>query len=187
MTETRLIEPRARATWEKALSFVSAVGSAVAAGFVPQHVYEARLASCRSCEKIDRSPDGLEYCGACDCGRWPLSRLDRKLYFPGLECPLGRAGFANAGAPPEGSAWKKCEGCSKPEPDRSPLDVGALVLIAVHLKGEEPDLRPWRVEARRGDVYELSRARRFFSWAWWKALGRRERAEVGRTALVRVA
>lgn len=190
--EPRTIATRTRPSWEKALEFTRVVGSVVThGGFVAEAVYEKRLSSCRSCSKLDRSPDGQEYCGECDCGRWPVSRLDNKLRFPGLECPLGRPGFANEGAkPPEGpEGRRKCEGCAMPPPDRSILPVGSRVFITARQKGEDMDPRPWTVESFRGGepptVYEIRRSRRWLTWDAVRHWFRPERATVSRDALGR--
>ena len=190
----RLVAVKTRPSWEKALSFMSAVGSVVThGGLTDEATYKTRLESCHACPEIDRSPDGQEYCGACDCGRWPVARLDRKLSFPGLECPLGRAGFANAGKIAEGEVieMQKCAGCSKPEPDRSLIPVGSRVVIATKLPGEDFDPRPWIVEDARGvrdghpDVYDIKRPRRWFTWGWFKNRFRPERATISRLAIAR--
>jgi hypothetical protein len=165
-----------RALWEKALS----LGEAVLSGTDEKLVAE-RLASCRLCPRIDRSPDGYEYCGACGCGRWPLARLDWKLAFRELECPEGRAGFSNAGQAP--AKMEPCKSCGQPQVPLTPLEVGEKVIVAVTLPNEPPDRRPWVVEARRGDVYDVARGRRWLEWLW--KLGRKERATIGRSALAR--
>lgn len=51
--------------------------------------YEMRIAACLGCEhKLAGSPVG--YCGACGCGRHPLSELSIKAKMPKAECPKGK-------------------------------------------------------------------------------------------------
>lgn len=206
---TQLVNEESKTVWakaqqfsEKAVSFAKAVTS----GYADEALIEKRLSTCHACEKLDKSPDGYEYCGACGCGRWPLARLDRKLALKSLPCPLGKEGFSNAGKP---GALTPCTSCNQPRPPLEPLSPGDEVIIAVKLKGEAEDRRPWRVskvvkkaperevtvmslerpgekeKAKIADeaeaVYEIARSRR--GWDWLRHWGRKERADVSRGAL----
>lgn len=82
----------------KAVSLVRAVTS----GEAVAEVVAARRASCDGCEHLVADGEA-RYCGACGCGRTPLSELSRKLRFAHVECPLKRPGFSNA-APSAGGA-----------------------------------------------------------------------------------
>lgn len=75
--------------WAKAESFVSTATS----GFAEPEIVEQRKASCAACPNLQKTPSG-DFCGACGCGQNPLARLDRKLLFRDLKCPINAKGFA---------------------------------------------------------------------------------------------
>lgn len=75
-----------KSLWAKAHSFAAAVLS----GRVPEETYKARMAICNACPQKYQGKDKNDYCRACGCGEWPASRLDRKLTWNELKCPLGK-------------------------------------------------------------------------------------------------
>lgn len=81
---------RVEFSWENAARLIRSLSS----GTVTRDVFETRLASCKGCTQLRRDEEGKMYCGACGCGKNPLARLDRKLWFSHLECPLGKPGFS---------------------------------------------------------------------------------------------
>jgi len=185
------VSESSKTLWEKATAFAANAvefANVVTSGEADEAIIAARLESCRSCPKLDRAEDGKEYCGACGCGRWPLARLDRKLAWKALTCPLARPGFANAGGEPE--KLTPCGQCNKPRAALLPLKVGDRVVISSRLPSDDPDTRPWRVERiakthekdEAESVYDLKRRRRL-GWEWLRKLGRPERATVSRSAL----
>ena len=82
-----------RETWRKAQSLAKSVAS----GKCEPHIYAERQASCEGCEYREESKKAGEYfCGVCGCGDTALARLDHKLWYKYLECPMRRKGFSNA-------------------------------------------------------------------------------------------
>jgi hypothetical protein len=83
-----------KSVWEKAAEFVKTATS----GFATDAVVALRMSSCASCDKLQSRADG-NYCGACGCPEWALSKLDKKVRFRDLPCPHPdgpRKGFANS-------------------------------------------------------------------------------------------
>jgi len=49
-----------------------------------------RMEICNACP-LKKVKDGVSYCGKCGCGTWwKKARLDEKLWFARLKCPLGK-------------------------------------------------------------------------------------------------
>jgi len=186
--------------WQEAAAFAEKVGEfvpAVTSGTTDPATFETRLSSCLSCpgraERNPREPgsyvaaDGLRYCRECDCGENLFSRLDRKLWFRELPCPLGRPGFVNEGHHmPTGSSvtfdpsFKPCPTCKDAKPAQEPVNVGDKVCISAWLPGDKPDLRPWTVTRVSGEAVDVERSRRWFAWLWKR--GAPERVTVSRAA-----
>lgn len=62
---------------------------AILSGRCTQEEYESRKKACEECPALIRNR-AATYCGACGCPNWRLARLDTKLWFDNLECPLGK-------------------------------------------------------------------------------------------------
>lgn len=84
-------------TWQKLEEMVDTVTS----GYVDVETFNKRKLSCygngtnvKPCINLMKT-NGHDYCGACGCGQWLLARLDNKLKFKDLPCPLKKSGFAN--------------------------------------------------------------------------------------------
>ena len=150
-----------RSIWEKAAEFARTATS----GFADEATVARRRESCKSCPKRVTRHNGAEvddYCGACDCPEWPLARLDRKLLFRGLTCPLARPGFANEGQNVKPGDCPTCTG----ERVFTRFAQGSRVRFAVALDGDAADVQGvWQVrEVRPDGVCELERRR----WIFWK-------------------
>lgn len=60
---------------------------------VTEDEYRQCITACQRCPDLDvihRRFDDLHYCGACNCGRWYLARLDKKCRRVYHVCPRGR-------------------------------------------------------------------------------------------------
>lgn len=94
---------RVRPSWRRALEFSTVILRTTVEGKVSETVYWERMQSCSGINDrnqivgpvcpLRREYRGVGYCGACGCGATPLSRLDSKLWYSGLKCPLSRKGF----------------------------------------------------------------------------------------------
>ena len=62
---------------------------AMTGGIASVDVYKKRQAVCDSCE-FRRTAGRHSYCGACNCSRWPLSRLAVKNRLRKHVCPQGK-------------------------------------------------------------------------------------------------
>lgn len=78
-----------RLTWENAKSLALSATSRLVFGRIAEERMQARLGQCRRCP-ARRESGGGEFCGVCGCGDTQLARLDSKLKYPSLKCPLGR-------------------------------------------------------------------------------------------------
>lgn len=58
-----------------------------------QEVINLRRQSCQACEYLDSEADRCRACGCRASLRWKIEKL------PTVECPSGKAGFANEGRP----------------------------------------------------------------------------------------
>ncbi len=96
---------RVKPSWSRALSFATVILRTSVEGKVSETTYWERLQSCSGLNAANqivspvcamrREHQGVAYCGACGCGATPLARLDNKLWYQGLECPLAKKGFEN--------------------------------------------------------------------------------------------
>lgn len=89
--------PSVSSSWKKAGSFALSLLSSMVTK-VDKDTLLLRRLSCETCPA--RETDGEHsYCGVCGCGKKKMARLDRKLEYPYLRCPLGKPGFSNEEAP----------------------------------------------------------------------------------------
>lgn len=73
----------------RARSFIRAVASWIFGRRISRKRYEMRISACLGCEhRQAATPVG--YCGACGCGRNPLSELSIKAKMPAAQCPTGK-------------------------------------------------------------------------------------------------
>lgn len=70
--------------WEKAHSLLTAISS----GKTDEVTLSKRQSLCQACPQRYKGKDGHYYCGACGCGEWSPARLDNKLKWDKLKCPL---------------------------------------------------------------------------------------------------
>jgi hypothetical protein len=76
---------------EQAASWLRSEASLVLEGPLPADAVEARLAQCRSCEKLEASQaPQVGWCKACGCGNNARAELTVKATMPAATCPLGR-------------------------------------------------------------------------------------------------
>lgn len=73
--------------WRKIKSFIRAVVSFARYGDLVLSQYQKRMAACYECPELKTTLTG-QFCGACDCPRWPVSDLRTKWRTPDAACPL---------------------------------------------------------------------------------------------------
>jgi hypothetical protein len=75
--------------WRKVKSLALALWSLFWYGTVTADVREMRLSECGRCDARIKKPKA-NYCGACGCPQWYLSRLEVKTRMFEIKCPLDK-------------------------------------------------------------------------------------------------